>query len=486
MAYGILSRPRPGGAFAPAAACALLAAYALLAAACSSRPGPPPAGVSFYVSDGKGEFAAGRVKEAAVFLLGVKVGDRATGAPLEGFGGAFNEKGWAALQALPAPQRELALEKAFKPGIGLSLSLCRIPIGSSDYALSRYSLNDAEGDYAMSRFSIDRDREALLPYARAAQRLNPSLRFWASAWSPPPWLKDSGTYDYGFIRDEDRVYAAYALYLEKFSRAYGAEGLPIEAIAVQNEPGILRAYPTCGWAPGQYLAFVRDHLGPALEGSGTGVMLGTFNMPDNVWHALAVLSDPTAKSFVKCLGLQWDGLPIIAESEAAMPGIPVWHTETDCGNHHWEAGFDPDKPQNDFAYAAYTWGKMRDYLAAGARLYSLWNIVLDPEGKSIDSSQPWPQNSAIVADAAEGRAVFTPMFYAFSSFSRFLPPGSRLLPSSGARNAIAFLLPDGGKAIVLMNDGPLPRVFPVSLGGRVLEARLPARSFGTLLVEKAR
>jgi glucosylceramidase len=469
------SLPRSGGA------ALLITALALLQFSCASKSA---VGARFYESDGKSDFAARNVKELPSGLADVKVSDKPAGAPLEGFGGAFNEKGWVALQALPAKELELAMDRIFKPGLGLSLNFCRIPIGSSDYALSRYSLDDKENDYSLSAFSIDRDKQALIPFVKAAQSISPGLRFWASAWSPPPWMKDSRSYDYGFMRDDARVYSAYALYLKKFAQAYGAEGIPIEAIAVQNEPGILRAYPTCGWASNQYLSFVRDYLGPALEGSGTGVMLGTFNSPEDVFHAQAVLSDPKAKAYVKCLGLQWDGIPIIISARSLMPDLPVWHTETDCGNHHWEPGFDPDKPQNDFAYAAYTWGKMRDYLKAGASLYSLWNIVLDPEGKSIDAGLPWPQNSAIVADPSSGKAVYTPMFYAFSSFSRFLPPGSRLLRTSGLGDALAFALPDGGKAVVLMNNAALPHTFNILVDGKMIKARLKAKSFGTLVMEK--
>ena len=51
-----------------------------------------------------------------------------------------------------------------------------------------------EEDLRLERFSIDRDREYVLPAIKAAQRLNPQLRFFASAWTPPPWMKTNGKY----------------------------------------------------------------------------------------------------------------------------------------------------------------------------------------------------------------------------------------------------------------------------------------------------
>jgi glucosylceramidase len=385
---------------------------------------------------------------------------------------------------LSPEERDRVLRRIFSPGEGLSLDMGRIPIGSSDYALSRYALDETPGDLAMEHFSIARDRMALLPYIHAAQALNPRLRFWASAWSPPPWMKDNGAFDSGSMRDDPAVYAAYALYLAMFVEAYRAEGVPIEEVAVQNEPFVLTAYPSCRWEPAQFRTFVRDHLGPALSRRNTGakVMLGTFNQPENQAHALAVLQDPTARTFVGVLGLQWDGLPIAGPARKVVPGLPVWHTETDCGNHYWEPSFDPNRPQNDFAYALDTWRKIRRYLDGGAEAYSLWNIILDETGKSIDAQRPWPQNSPIVVNRATRQVTYTPMFHAFEQFSRFTGAGSVVLEGSGSRDALAFERPDGTIAVQLVNPDGDERPVRVKVGGRAWDAVLPARSFATLLV----
>jgi glucosylceramidase len=442
-------------------------------------------GMRLVVSSGTRGFAEGEVVEAPGRAALAVSGDFA-GPALEGFGGAFNEKGWEALGLLSAPDRERVLADLFEPGRGLCLNFCRIPIGSSDYALSRYSLAEREGDYAMESFSIGRDRQALIPYIKAALALQPDMRFWASAWTPAPWLKTNNGFDSGAILDDPRAYAAHALYICKFVEAYRAEGIPVEAVAVQNEPIILTHYPSCEWKPFQYLDFVRDHLGPMLAGrnSGAGIVLGTFPQPVCAPHALAVLSDATARGYVKALGLQWTGLSVAQAARKILPALPVWHTETDCGNHHWESCFDPDRPEADFAYADKTWGHVREYLAIGASLYSLWNMVLDEKGQSIDSVRPWPQNAAIHVDRATKKAVYAPMYYAFGHFSRFLPPGSRLLRSSESLDAIAFHRPDGSAAIVLRNPGHREKKLRVSIGARVVAATLPGRSFATLIAEK--
>jgi glucosylceramidase len=403
---------------------------------------------------------------------------------MAGWGGAFNEKGWEALQALDADARAEVLRRVFAPGEGLSLNLNRIPIGSSDYALSRYSLAEIAGDLKMEKFSIERDRKMLIPYIRAAQALDPKMRFWGSAWSPPPWMKTNGEFNSGKMKDDAETYAAYALYLAKFVEAYRAEKIPVEAVAVQNEPYILTAYPSCRWEPKQYRTFVRDHLGPTLAArkSGATVMLGTFNQPDNEAHAEAVLEDEKARPFVGVLGLQWDGLSIARSARKLVPSLPIWHTETDCGNHHWERGFDPDKPQNDMDYAVTTWRHIRRYLAGGAELYSLWNIVLDETGKSIDADRPWPQNSAIVVDRSAKRVTYTPMFLAFQHWSRFAGAGSTVLEPCGTDNGLAAVRPDGSVAVQLMNPGTSDATMRVQLGKKAWDAILPPRSFATMLI----
>jgi glucosylceramidase len=417
----------------------------------------------------------------------VEVDTETRGQTLEGYGGAFNEKGWAALSVLDADARGKVLTDIFGSGPGLGLNVGRVPVGASDYAMDRYSHDETLGDYAMTKFSIDRDRRMLLPYAKAAKALRPDLMLWASAWSPPTWMKDNRSFDSGAMLDDPAVYAAYALYLAKFAEAWAAEGLPISAIAVQNEPTVLTNYPSCSWRPVQYRTFVRDHLGPELErrGSKTALMLGTFNQGENLEHALAVLTDPEAKKFVSILGLQWDGLPIAEKALKEKRDLRVWMTETDCGNWHWKPGFNPDKPQNDFVYAAYTWRRMRDYFAGGASVYCLWNIVLDETGKSIDAKRPWPQNSPIVVDSATRKVTYTPMYYAFGHFSRYSPAASVRLGTQGAfRDAIAFRDPQGNVAVQLLNSTDKVRKLKVKVADSYWDLRLPGRSFATLIVEK--
>jgi glucosylceramidase len=424
------------------------------------------------------------VADAGTALPDVTVYPDAVRQTIEGFGGAFNEKGWQALSVLDEGQRREVMRRLFDPAEGLGFSVCRVPIGSSDYALDRYTLNETAGDIEMKHFSIERDRRHLIPYINEAMSFQPKLRLWASAWTPPTWMKDNRSFDSGAFLDDPKMYRAFALYLLKFIRAYRAEGLPIEAVAVQNEPGTLTNYPSCDWTAGQYLTFIRDHLGPLFhaEGLDDAIMLGTFNQPALAGHALTVLSDPRARQHIALAGMQWYSFGIMGLLKAAAPGLTVWQTETDCGNWQWLAGHDPDKPQNDIAYASFTWGRIRDWLKAGVTVYELWNMVLDPWGRSIDSKRPWPQNSAITVHPETREVRYTPMFGAIGSFAKFVRPGSRMVETEGPfANALAFTDLDGRVVVVLHNPTTVRADIRVRIRGARYLVEMPPLSFTTVV-----
>jgi len=99
--------------------------------------------------------------------------------------GCFNEKGWEALQNLSASDKSKAMKLLFDKKDGLGLEWGRIPIGASDYALTRYTLDETAGDTGMEHFSIDHDTNYLIPFIKAAQAVKPDILFWGSAWTPP-------------------------------------------------------------------------------------------------------------------------------------------------------------------------------------------------------------------------------------------------------------------------------------------------------------
>lgn len=150
----------------------------------------------------------------------VTVDIKSRGQEIDGFGGAFNEKGREALLLLSPEKIDEVIKELFDPEVGAKFNIYRVPIGASDYAVSRYTLNETKDDFAMENFSIERDREYLIPYIKAALEYRPDLKVWGSVWTPPTWMKTGGTFDGGNMKDDPRVYEAFVLYLARFVEEY--------------------------------------------------------------------------------------------------------------------------------------------------------------------------------------------------------------------------------------------------------------------------
>src|SRR5262249_51431786 len=101
------------------------------------------------------------------------------------------------LSRLDARAREEAVVRLVDRDRGIGMNLMRICIGSPDFPGDAwYSYDDVpagETDPRLERFSITKDRDYILPILKLALAKNPELRFIATPWSPPGWMKSNGT-----------------------------------------------------------------------------------------------------------------------------------------------------------------------------------------------------------------------------------------------------------------------------------------------------
>jgi len=429
---------------------------------------------------------SGALTETASGTADVTVNDTSTAQTWEGFGAAFNEKGWDYLALLSAADRATALNLLFGRE-GCNLTWGRIPMGASDYSTDRYSLDEVpagQTDTSMASFSTTRDEQKLIPFVKAAQAVKGDLRFWASPWSPPTWMKDGpfnddSPFDGGTMKKDDATLAAHALYFVKFVQAYAQKGIKIEVVSPQNEPGYSGTYPTCGWAPATYATFVGKHLGPALSQANldTKIMLGTFNAGTGDTSIVStVMGDATASAKISVLGYQWGMLGNVKADQKYTR--PIWQTEHKCGNYPWETPFNDKTAPNDNAYAVESWGLFRDWIKAGVTSYSVWNMVLDTAGVGIDSKRVWPQNALLTVDTATKKLNVTPAYYVYRHFSQFVAPGAVVLGTTGG-DAIAFKNPNGTIVTVMYNTGAA-KSYLVAVGGKKLQFQMPSGGWATI------
>jgi len=457
----------------------------------SSTGGTTAAEPTLVTSAQNDYWKTGSVTTVTSGTADVTVNTSSTAQTFDGFGGTFNEVGWNVLSMLSEADRNRAIELLFGTD-GAHFAFGRVPIGASDYALVRYSHNETANDYAMDDFSIDRDKEYLIPYIQAALAVKPDLRLWASPWTPPTWMKNgpfttttgtSSPFDGGSMKDDAQVLTAHALYLAKFVEEYGKLNIKIEAIHPQNEPGYDTRYPSCLWSAALFNKFIRDYLGPKLETSGVDIYVGTMSNADAGKDG-TILSTVTADSntmkYVKGFGLQWNMLPNVEGLKSR--GLPIVQTEHKCGNYHWNpAGFptfNPETAPNDHAYGVESWGYIRDWIKAGVTQYAAWNMVLDTNGKNIDSQRPWPQNALLTVNTSTKALNVTPAFYAFRHVSQFVDPGAKVLGTS-SNDALAFRNPDGTIVTVIYNSGAA-KTSIVAIGSTRLSFAMPSNGWATI------
>jgi glucosylceramidase len=433
---------------------------------------------------------AGTLTETPAGVANVTVNDATTAQTWEGFGGAFNEMGWSYLTSRAMQDQAMQLLFGME---GCRFAWGRIPMGASEYAMSRYTddeVSSGSTDISMSMFSIDRDKQKLIPYIKAAQAVKSNIRFWASPWTPPTWMKtgpfNPGTgpsnspFDGGVMKGDDATLAAYAQYFVKFIQAYGLQGINIEVVAPQQEPNYQQNYPSCHWETATFVRFVGSFLGPSLASAGltTMVMDGTLSNPTgDADIGSSVLNDSTAKSYCSVIGVQWgmSAASQISALRSLASGKPMWLTEHKCGG---TLGSTAPAP-NDLSYAKDSWGYIRDAIKNGLTAYNAWNMVLDPGGLGIDDTRRWPQNALLVADPSAGSVTATPAYYVFRHFSQYVEPGAEVISTSGG-DAVAFRNPDGSLVAVMYNSGSANDNYVVAIGGKKLRFPMPGSGWATV------
>jgi len=405
----------------------------------------------------------------------------------DGFGGAFNELGWSYLTTKAL--QDQALQLLFGTD-GCHFNWGRIPIGASDYAMDRYTLNENSGDTEMTKFSIERDKLKLIPYIKAAQAVRSDIRFWASPWTPPTWMKSSpyqspgnpvNAFDGGTMKSDDAILKAHALYFVKFIKAYADQGIKIDYVSPQNEPNYSQNYPSAIWSASTFTTFIGKYLGPALASASptAQIMLGTMSnngASADAGVANAVLSDATAKSYAKVIGVQWgmSDTSQVSSLQSKAAGIPIWLSEHKCGGN---PGANVAAAPNDLSYAKDSWSYIRDAIKNGLTAYNAWNMVLDKGGKGIDNTRVWAQNALLVVDG--GQIIQTPAYYVFRHFSQFVVPQAKRIDATGG-DAIAFKNPDGSIVAIMYNSGAANSNYVVSIAGKSLQFAMPASGWATI------
>jgi glucosylceramidase len=389
-----------------------------------------------------------------------------------GFGAAFTDAACYTFNRLEPAAREGLFHELFHPS-EMGLNVCRTCIGSSDYSTEVFSYDEGEPDPEMKRFSIAHDQAYVLPMLREARKVNPELFLFSSPWSPPGWMKAGGSMLGGSMRQP--YYAAYAQYFLKFLQSYAAEGVPIQAVTVQNEVDTDQdaRMPACLWPQEYEIAFVKKHLGPVLEKSGITTQIWILDHNYNLWgRAVDELEDPELRKFCNSVAFHgYVGTPeMMSRVREAFPQVLLYWTEGG-----------PDYTAPDYASDWVQWGRTyTQVLRNWCRGITGWNLALDEKGRP--NIGPFTCGGLVTVDSRTKEITRSGQYWAFAHFSRNVQRGARRFESAGTVAGVehvGFENPDGRKVLILTNSSDAKSV-TLKLANRSANISLPANSISTL------
>jgi glucosylceramidase len=403
----------------------------------------------------------------------IRVDEVRTYQTIDGFGAALTDSSaWLLMRAMPEAARETLLNDLFDPKSGNGFSVLRLPMGASDFAVhGSYTYDDLPPgeteDPELRRFSIAHDREYILPCLRRIRQINPAFKVMASPWSAPAWMKTSRKLNGGWL--DWPAYAAYARYFVRFVQAYEAEGVPVYAVTVQNEPRHeTDTYPSMRMEPRDQARFVREHLGPAFTQAGlrTKILIWDHNW-DEPEYPLEVLADAGARRYIAGTAFHGYGGDVSAQAKVrdAYPNKEIHFTESSGGD------FAPDFGGN------LRWDVTNLIIGAtryGAKTVLKWNLVLD-ENHGPTNGGCKDCRGIVTLNRKTGEVTRSEEFYAFGHASRCVRPGAQRIETSALPDLpnVAFRNPDGTFALVACNPKPVPVSFALRWRDGAVNATLP-------------
>jgi glucosylceramidase len=418
---------------------------------------------------------------------------------IDGFGASLTDSAaWLFAKKLPSAQADAAFKTLFSRKDGIGLSILRQPVGSSDLAVTFYSFDDlcqqaakacttpaGQSDPELNHFSLAHDQEYILPLLKKAISINPSMHVMLTPWSPPGWMKSSGTM-LGSDADTKKqssllpeYYPAFANYLVKSIQGYQAAGVPIWAISVQNEP--LFAPPTYSgmqMLATEQAAFFGDALGPALAAAHLSPKVMAY---DHNWdrpdYPETVLKDPKAGALAA--GTAWHhygGDPaIMTKNHEEFPQKDQWVTESSGGT--WQKGNIFVEEATELIAVTRNW----------ARGYVLWALATDQNHGPVVGGCDTCRGLVTIDLTNPEKPVVKPEldYYVLGQASKFLQPGAVRIasdePAGTKLKDVAFRNPNGTIVLYTLNAGSTSQDFRIASHGKTAATTLPAGAVATFV-----
>lgn len=411
----------------------------------------------------------------------ITVDDTTTYQQMDGFGASLTDSSaWVMSNKLDSSQQAALMQTLFSPTAGIGISFLRQPMGASDFSsVGNYSYDDmpaGQTDPNLTNFSIAHDTAYIIPLLKQAIAVNPAIKVMGVPWSPPAWMKTTGSMNGGNMIAA--YYPSLAQYFVNYLQAYQQQGVPIYALAVQNEPLNSNSnYPTEYLAASDEADFIANDLGPALAAGGFGSvnLLAYDHNWDNTSYAGTVLASPAA-NYVAGTAFHCYAGDVSAQSQVktAYPSKDIWFTECSgtvgssfAGDLVWNA-------EHLLIGATRNW----------ARSVSLWNIALDQNSGPTNGGCMSCRGVVTIDDSTTPATITNNVeYYVLGHLAKFVVPGAHRIGSNtfgaGSIEDVAFQNPDGSIVLFVLNASSGSAQFTVSWKGDTFNYTLPPGAVAT-------
>lgn len=377
-------------------------------------------------------------------------------------------------QQLDQSQRENLLKELFSQD-GIGVSYLRVSIGASDLDVKVFSYNDlpsGQTDVTLEKFSLQPDKANLIPILKQILAINPNIKLMGSPWSPPAWMKTNGKTIGGSLKPE--YYSVYAQYLVRYIQEMQKEGIPIDAITIQNEPENPHNNPSLLMTATEQADFIKNHLGLAFEKAGIKTKIVIFDHNcDHPNYPISILDDPAAKKYIDgtAFHLYAGDISALSKVQQAHPDKHLYFTEQWTSSAGEFGGDLLWHTKNLIIGAPRNWSKT----------VLEWNLAADARQKPYTDGGCTQCLGALTID----NHVITRNvpYYVIAQVAKFVPSGAKRIASNqveGLSN-VTFLNPNGKKVLVILNESEQAKNINIKANQKIATVSIPSKSVATLV-----
>ncbi len=376
-----------------------------------------------------------------------------------GFSEAFHMA--RAIKGLAEKDQTDLLNLLFSPAGGMGYSILRNEIGEGAGGAGEKDGTVASIEPAPDTFNWTGDEDQIWLTNEAKKR--GCTRFFASAWSPPAWMKTNNNAWDGELKPA--MYQAYADYLATYALEYKKRfDIDLYAISPQNEPGFIpkEKYASCRWTGSQMAKFLRQNLIPTFAAKNVTAQIVIDE--HNSWNDAAIneiLSDPVCDKAIHIVAAHAYAAttgPYMSLdtrtgrfSKAIEEKKTIWQTEVSAGDAnianmndgvYWARVIHAHMTEDNVSAWLYWWG----------------------------AATTTTRSALITIDKASNKYQLTKRFFTVGHFARFLRPGSHRVDATPmpAPNTYfsAYLDPTGKRLIcIAINDDAVEHPLLIAPGG---------------------